>query len=158
MEINITLIIQMLVFAVFVWFTMTFVWPPLSKAMEERQEKIADGIACGERGRKELEIAQTKVKQDLREAKVKAAQIIDDANKQASDIIEQARLQAREEQQKIVRQNKEQLDQALLKARGQLRHEVVDLAILAAEKIIDKTLDRASNEALVNKLLEEIHG
>ncbi len=158
MDINITLIIQMLVFAAFVWFTMTFVWPPLSKAMEERQEKIADGIAAGERGRKELELAQSRVKQDLRDAKAKAAQIIDDANKQASNIIEQARAQAREDQQKIAKQGKDQLDQAIFKARGQLKHEVVELAMLAAERIIDKSLDKSSNEAIVNKMLEEIHG
>ncbi len=97
MSINVTLVIQMLVFATFVWFTMKFVWPPLVKAMEERQDKIADGLASAERGRKELELAQYRVKDELKQAKVQASEIIEKANRRATQLIEEAKQETKEE-------------------------------------------------------------
>ena len=100
MEINVTLVVQMLVFLAFVWFTMRFVWPPLSKALEERQEKIADGLAAAERGRRELELAQHRVKDEMKQAKVQASDIIEKANRRAVQIVEEAKDDARQEAQK----------------------------------------------------------
>ncbi len=91
MNINLTLVIQMLVFAAFVWFTMKFVWPPLAKALEERQDKIAEGLAAGERGKKELELAQHRIKDDLKAAKIQASEIIEKATKRAAQLIEVAK-------------------------------------------------------------------
>ena len=103
MEINLTLVVQMLVFGAFVWFTMKFVWPPLSKALEERQEKIADGLAAAERGRRELELAQHRVKDEMKHAKVQAADIIEKANRRATQMIEEAKEDARQESQKLAK-------------------------------------------------------
>ena len=99
MDINLTLVVQMLVFAAFVLFTMKLVWPPLAKALEERQEKIADGLSAAERGRKELELAQHRVKDELKHAKAQSADIIDKANKRASQMIEEAKEAAKAEAQ-----------------------------------------------------------
>ena len=99
MDINLTLVVQMLVFAAFVLFTMKFVWPPLAKALEERQDKIADGLSAAERGRKELELAQFRVKDELKQAKAQSADIIEKANKRASQIIEEAKEAAKREAQ-----------------------------------------------------------
>jgi F-type H+-transporting ATPase subunit b len=81
----------MLVFLVFVWFTMKFVWPPLAKALEERQDKIADGLAAAERGRKELELAQHRAKDDLKHAKEKASEIIEKAHQRGVQLVEEAK-------------------------------------------------------------------
>ena len=109
MDINLTLIVQMLVFAAFVWFTMKFVWPPLAKAMEERQDKIADGLSAAERGRKELELAQHRVKDELKQAKVQSADIIEKANKRAAQLIEEAKEEAKHEAQMQAKIAQEQL-------------------------------------------------
>ncbi|WP_133139440.1 F0F1 ATP synthase subunit B [Legionella genomosp. 1] len=156
MEINLTLIIQMLVFAAFVWFTMKFVWPPLAKAMEERQEKIADGLAAAERGRKELELAQHRVKDELKQAKAHSAEIIEKATKRASQLIEEAKEEAKLEAQKQVKLAHEQLQQEINRAKDDLRKQVAQLAVASAEKILRKTIDVQANSALLDNLIEEI--
>ena len=103
MDINLTLVVQMLVFAAFVLFTMKLVWPPLAKALEERQEKIADGLSAAERGRKELELAQHRVKDELKQAKIQSADLIEKANKRAAQLIEEAKETARQEAQMQVK-------------------------------------------------------
>ncbi|KTD52003.1 H+-transporting ATP synthase chain b [Legionella quinlivanii] len=156
MEINLTLIVQMLVFAAFVWFTMKFVWPPLAKAMEERQEKIADGLAAAERGRKELELAQHRVKDELKQAKAHSAEIIEKATKRASQLIEEAKEEAKLEAQKQVKLAHEQLQQEINRAKDDLRKQVAQLAVASAEKILRKTIDVQANSALLDNLIEEI--
>ncbi|KTC68786.1 H+-transporting ATP synthase chain b [Legionella birminghamensis] len=156
MEINLTLIVQMLVFAAFVWFTMKFVWPPLAKAMEERQEKIADGLAAAERGRKELELAQHRVKDELKQAKAHSAEIIEKATRRASQLIEEAKEEAKLEAQKQVKLAHEQLQQEINRAKDDLRKQVAQLAVASAEKILKKTIDIQANSALLDNLIEEI--
>lgn len=156
MDINVTLIIQMLVFLAFVWFTMKFVWPPLAKALEERQNKIADGLAAAERGRKELELAQHRVKDDLKQAKAQASDIMEKANRRASQLIEEAKEEAKLEAQRQAKIAHEQLLQEINRAKDDLRKQVANLALAGAEKILDREVDAKANSALLDNLIEEI--
>jgi len=156
LDINMTLVIQMLVFAAFVWFTMKFVWPPLSAALDERQDKIAGGLAAAERGRKELELAQHRVKGELKQAKVDAAEIIDRANRRASQIVEEAKDDARLEAQKLAVIAKEQISREVNRARDDLRRQVAALAVAGAEKILMQEIDEKASRALLDNLIEEI--
>ena len=156
MDINLTLVVQMLVFAAFVLFTMKLVWPPLAKALEERQEKIADGLSAAERGRKELELAQHRVKDELKQAKAQSADIIDKANKRASQIIEEAKEAAKREAQIQAKLAHEQLAQQVNHAKEELRKQVGRLAISGAEKILMREVDAKANSALLDNLIEEI--
>ncbi|STX30230.1 H+-transporting ATP synthase chain b [Legionella beliardensis] len=156
MDINFTLIIQMLVFAVFVWFTMKFVWPPLAKAMEERQNKIADGLAAAERGRKELELAQYRVKDELKHAKAQASEIVEKATKRATQLIEEAREEAKLEAERQAKIAHEKLQQEINQARDSLRKQVAQLAVAGAEVILQRNIDEKTNNQLLDSLIEEI--
>lgn len=156
MDINLTIIVQMLVFAAFVLFTMKLVWPPLAKALEERQDKIADGLSAAERGRKELELAQHRVKDELKQAKADSADILDKANKRASQIIEEAKDAARKEAQIQSKMMQEQLVQQVNHAKDELRKHVAALAISGAERILKREVDAKANSALLDNLIEEI--
>ncbi|OGV27235.1 MAG: F0F1 ATP synthase subunit B [Legionellales bacterium RIFCSPHIGHO2_12_FULL_37_14] len=156
MNLNITLLVQVLVFMSFVWFTMRFVWPPLSKAMEERQDKIADGLAAGERGQRELELAQKRATDELRAAKEKALDIVEKAHKRGADIIEAAKLEAKQQAAHQTKIMQEQLLQATIRARLTLRKEVANLAVKGAEKILQREVDKAANAQLIDSLIEEI--
>ena len=156
MDINVTLVIQMLVFMAFVWFTMKFVWPPLEKALQERQDKIADGLAAAERGQRELELAQHRVKDELKQAKANAADIVEKANRRAAQLIEEAKADARDEAQKVARLAQEQLIQDVNHAKSQLRARVATLAVAGAEKIIMREVDEKTSHALMDNLIEEL--
>lgn len=156
MDLNITLIVQVLVFAAFVLFTMKFVWPPLVNALEERQEKIADGLAAAERGQRELELAQHRVIDELRQAKVQASDIIEKANRRASQIVDEAKDAARLEGQKLVKIAEGQITQELNRAKDDLRKQVASLAVAGAERILQREIDEKANQALLNSLIEEI--
>lgn len=156
LDINVTLIVQMIVFAAFVLFTMKFVWPPLAKALEERQDKIADGLAAAERGRKELELAQHRVKDELKQAKAQASEIIEKANRRGAQLIEEAKEQAKLEAQKQAKIAHEQLVQEINHARDGLRKQVANLAVAGAEKILKREVDAQANTALLDTLIEEI--
>lgn len=156
MDINVTLIVQMLVFAAFVWFTMRFVWPPLTKVLEERQQKIADGLAAAERGRRELELAQHRAKDELKQAKADAADIVEKAHRRASQLIEEAKEEAKLEVQKVSRIAAEQLAHDVSQAQETLRKQVSELALACAEKILRRTVDEKEGRALIDQLIEEI--
>jgi F-type H+-transporting ATPase subunit b len=156
LEINFTLIIQMLVFMAFVWFTMKFVWPPLEKALQDRQDKIADGLAAAERGQREFELAQFRAKDELKQAKAQAADIIEKAHSRASQLVEEAKVDAREEAQKVTRLAQEQLVHEVNQAKTQLRQRVANLAVAGAEKIIRREVDEKTSLALLDNLIEEI--
>lgn len=156
MEINLTLIIQMLVFAAFVLFTMKFVWPPLSKALDERQDKIADGLAAAERGRKELELTQHRIKDEMKQAKAQASDIIEKANRRAAQILEEAKEDARHEAQKLAKIAEEQIGQEVNRAKDTLRKQVAVLAVAGAEKILMREIDVQANQALLDNLIKEI--
>lgn len=156
MDINVTLVVQILVFMVFVWFTMKFVWPPLSKALEERQAKIADGLAAAERGRRELELAQHRAKEDLRQTKIQSADIIEKANRRAAQIIEESKDDARKQVHIMTKTAEEHLAQAVTQAKQVLQKEVATLVVAGAEKILKRAVDDKINHALLDNLIEEI--
>jgi F-type H+-transporting ATPase subunit b len=156
LDINLTLVVQMIVFAAFVLFTMKLVWPPLAKALEERQERIADGLSAAERGRKELELAQHRIKDELKQAKAQSADIIDKANKRAAQIVEEAKEAAKRESQIQAKLAQEQLLQQINHAKENLRKQVAALAVSGAEKILMHEIDAKTNIPLVDNLIEEI--
>jgi len=156
MDINATLIIQMLVFAAFVWFTMTFVWPPLTKALEERRDKVAGGLAAAERGQRELELAQERIKEELKQVKVDAADIIEKAGRRASLLVDEAKNHARAEAERIAKTHAEQLAQEVNRAKEALRQQVGTLALAAAEKILMNEVDAEKNKAILDHLIEEL--
>ena len=156
MNINLTLVVQMLVFAVFVWFTMRFVWPPLVKALEERQEKIAEGLAAAERGNRELELAQHRAKDEMKQAKMQSAEIIEKANRRAAQIIDEAKDDARIEVQKMAKLADEHISQEVNRAKDGLRKQVAALAVAGAEKILVREIDEQANNALLDNLIKEI--
>lgn len=156
MNINLTLIAQLLSFAVFVWFTMKFVWPPLVKAMDERKAKIADGLAAAERGQHEQELARERATQYLHEAKQQAAEITAKAEKQAVLIIEEAKGKAQEEGARQLAAAQAEIEQELNKAREQLRSKVAELAVAGAEKILRREIDAEAHKDIVEAVAKQI--
>jgi F-type H+-transporting ATPase subunit b len=156
MNINLTLIAQLVSFAVFVWFTMKFVWPPLVRAMDERKAKIAEGLASAERGKHEQELAQKRATATLHEAKQQAAEIRANAEKQAALIIEEARDKAKEEGNRQLVAAQAEIEQETNKAREVLRARVAELAVLGAERILRKEIDADAHTEIVQSVANQI--
>lgn len=156
MDITITLVGQMITFLLFVWFTRAFVWPPVIKALKDRQAKIADGLAAAERGQAELLRAQDQVALDIKEGKQKASNLIVEAQKQADILIDDARQKAHEEGQRIIQQAHAEIDQMVKDAKESLRKQVASLALIGAEKILERSIDEHSHHAMLEKFAEEI--
>ncbi|WP_174876064.1 F0F1 ATP synthase subunit B [Vogesella oryzae] len=155
MEFNVTLLGQAITFAILVWFTMKFVWPPLTNMMEERAKRIADGLAAAERGKQDLEAAEKRVADELRQAKQKATELVIAAEKRASQIVEEAKDVARTEGAKLVADAKAQIDQEVLRAKEALREQVAGLAVAGAEKILRKEIDAAKHADLLASIKAE---
>ena len=156
MNINLTLIAQLVSFAVFVWFTMKYVWPPLVNAMDERKAKIAEGLAAAERGQHEQELAEKRAKDKLLEAKKQAAEIKVNAEKQASMIIEEARVKAKEEGGRQLAAAQAEIEQEINKAREALRSKVATLAVIGAEKILRKEINADAHKDIVESVANQI--
>lgn len=156
MNINLTLLGQMITFAIFVWFTMKYVWPPITKALSERQKKIADGLAAAEQGQRNQELAERKAAELLRETKLKASQIIEEANKRASNITEDAKETAREEGQRIIHHAHEQIEQEVVKAKQDLQNQVGRLVIDTAEKVLGRSIDAEKHQDLIQQAVKEV--
>ena len=156
MNINFTLIAQAIAFAILIWFTVKFIWPPLLGAIEKRQKEIADGLAAAQEGKASLEIAGKKSAQSLGEAKQKGAEIISQAEKRASEILEDAKNQAQEEGDRIILGAKAEIDQEVNRAKETLREQVSSLAIAGAEKILLKEIDKKAHSDMLNKLAKEL--
>jgi len=155
-NINLTLFGQTIAFAIFVWFTMKFVWPPVTRAMQERQKKIAEGLDAAGRAQRDLGLAQEKATQTLRETKEQSAQILEQANKSATLIVEEAKEQARSEGERLIAAAKAEIEQEMNRARDQLRAQVAALAIKGAEQILESEVDSAAHSELVNKLASQL--
>jgi F-type H+-transporting ATPase subunit b len=155
-NINLTLIIQMIVFALLVWATMSFLWPPLMRAVEERQKKIAHGLAAADRGEQELQQARQGADEILREARDRARQIIDQAQHRANDIQEQARVSATQEGQRLVASAQQQIDLDATRARESLRREVGGMVVAAASKLLEREIDPGAHQDLISKLAAQI--
>lgn len=156
MDINATLFGEMITFTVFVAFTMKFVWPLLMGMMEDRRKKIADGLAAAEKGRRDLELAEIKVKDMLTEAKAESSRIIEQATLRANHIIEESKQQARVEGDRLIGLAKGQIEQEFNSAKQELMQQVSILAVAGAEKILKHEVDRSINDRLVNELIGEI--
>ena len=156
MNINMTLIGQMVAFALFVLFCMKFVWPPILAAMTERAEKIAQGLAAADRAKKDLDLAQEKARGEMHEAKQEAAGIVESANRRASQIVEEAKEQARAEGERLKEAAQAEIEQELNRAKEQLRTQVAALALAGAEKVLDAEIDEQRHSQLVDKLAAEL--
>lgn len=156
MNINVTLIGQMIAFAVFVWFTMRFVWPPLAQAMEERKQRIADGLAAAERGRQELELAQKRALEEMRKAREATAELRGHAEKQAAQIVDEARQEAA----RIIAQARQAAEAeaaaAVSRAKEALRERVADLAVAGAERILRREINPKVHAELLANLKQEL--
>ena len=156
MNFNATLIGQMITFAVFVWFCLKYVWPPLMHALEERKAKIADGLAAAERGQKDLELAQARVTDNLKEAKQQAQEIINQAHKRANEMVDEAKEVAREEADKIKAAATADIEQQINSAREQLRKEVSSIALAGAEQILKREVDAKAHSKVLDDMMAQI--
>ncbi|CAM2138843.1 ATP synthase Fo complex subunit b [Pararobbsia alpina] len=156
MNLNATLLAQMVVFLILAWFTMKFVWPPLIKALDERSQKIADGLAAAEKGKAELDAANKRVDQELSQARNEGQQRIADAEKRAQVVAEEIKRNAQAEAARIVAAAKADADQQIIKARESLRGEVAALAVRGAEQILKREIDANAHAELLNQLKAEL--
>lgn len=156
MNINLTLFAQAISFALLIWFTVKFVWPPLLVAIETRQKEIADGLAAGERGRNELEQASKRSGEAINDAKQRASEIIAQAEKRASDIIEEAKSNAKLESDRIIVGAKAEVEQEINRAKEGLRSQVSALAIAGAEKILRKEIDAKAHDDILSAIAREL--
>ena len=156
MNLNLTLIAQALAFATLIWLIATLIWPPLLKAIEERQKKIAEGLAAADTSQESLAKAAEQVAALLRAARTKANQIIDQANVRANQLVEQAKQEAvaEAEQQKALAQA--EIESATFRAKEELRRQVADLAVAGAEKLINRQIDSTAQKALLDELAGQL--
>jgi F-type H+-transporting ATPase subunit b len=155
-NINLTLFGQMITFILFVWFTKAFVWPPIINALKEREDKIADGLAAAERGHLELAQAKERSEVSLKEGHEAASKIILEAQKQSDTIVDTARQKAHEEGLRIIEQAKNEIENMAQEAKEVLRKRFAEMALLGAEKILEKSIDPASHQQMLDKLVQEI--
>ena len=156
MNINLTLVVQMIVFIVLIWFTMKFVWPMILGPMEDRSRKIAAGLAAGDKGQQELARARDSADAIIREAREKATQIVEQAQRQANDLVEQAKGTATSEGARLVEQAKQQIELETSHAREALRREVATIAVTAASKVLEREIDPRTHADLLSKLATQI--
>lgn len=156
MNINMTFLGQMITFAILIWFTMKFIWPPLNAAIEERQRKIAEGLAAADNSQKALAEAQQNADAALREARGKANEVIEQAHQRASQIIEQARNEALAEAGRAKAMAEAEIAAATNRAREELRAQVSALAVSGAEKLLRREIDANAHKALLDELAAEL--
>ena len=156
MNMNATLLGQAIAFFIFVVFCMKYVWPPIMAAIEERQKKIADGLAAADRAAKDLSLAQANASEQLKEAKRAAFEIIEQANKRKAQILEEAKAEAMSEREKILAQGQAELESERNRARDDLRKQVATLAVIGAEKIIERSIDKDAHDDFLRKVTAEL--
>jgi F-type H+-transporting ATPase subunit b len=155
-NINLTLIVQMLVFALLIWFTMKKVWPLILGAMDERAKKIALGLAAAEKGQEQLTKAHQDAEVIIREARERAHQIIDQAQQRANEAIEAAKGSATSEGARLIAAAQQQIELESTRARESLRHDVGKLAVQAAAKLLQREIDPRAHADLIDKLAAQI--
>ena len=156
MNINATLLAQTIMFALFVWFCMKFVWPPIMAALDQRKKLIAEGLVDAERAKLDRELASKHSAEILRDAKVKVSEIVANGEKRASEIIEAAKEQAKVEGDRIITGAKAEIDQEVFRAKEQLRTQVSGIALAGASKILGREIDAKAHSDLLDKLVSEI--
>ena len=156
MNINLTLILQMISFTAFVWFCMTYVWPPIIHALDERKKRIAEGLAAAERGAKEQELGQQRALEVMHKAKTDAAEIVNQAQRRYNEILEQAKQDAVAEGSRLKHAAEAEIELETNRAREELRERVATLAVAAAEKILQKEIDASAHRELVESFAKQI--
>jgi F-type H+-transporting ATPase subunit b len=156
MSFNLTLIAQAVSFALFIWFTVKFVWPPLLRAIETRQKQIADGLAAGEQGKKSLELSSKQAEQAIQEARARAAEIVAQAEKRGSQVVEEAKVAAKTEGDRERAAAKADIQQEAQRAREQLREQVAALAVAGAEKILRREVDAKAHAELLDGIKKQL--
>ena len=156
MSINGTLIAQMIVFMILVWFTMKFVWPPITAALDERAKKIADGLSAADKAKSDLAQANQRVEQQLAAARTDAAKRLADAERLAQQMVEEAKGRATEEGAKIIAAAKAEAEQEAVKAREALREQVAGLAVKGAEAILRREVNAGVHAELLGRLKAEL--
>ena len=156
MSITATLFGQMITFGLLIWFTMKFVWPPLLSVMEERQKKIADGLAASEAGVHALEAADEEVAKLVNAAKAQATEIVSQAEKRSTEIVEAAKDTARQEGERLIAAAQADLDQEVNRARTALRAEVAAIAVAGAERVLGREVDATQHEQLLGELASSL--
>ncbi|MBL0946408.1 MAG: F0F1 ATP synthase subunit B [Hydrogenophaga sp.] len=156
MNINATLFAQALVFAILIWFTMKFIWPPIAKALDERALKISEGLAASEKAKTELAAANQRVEAELSQSRNESATRLADAERRAQALIEEAKARANDEAAKIVAAARQEAEQQVIKAREALREQVAVLAVKGAEQILRKEVNAGVHADLLNRLKTEL--
>ena len=156
MNINSTLFLQAVVFAILVWFTMKFVWPPITKALDERAQKISDGLAAADMAKSELSTANKRVEAELATSRTETAARLADADRRGQGIVEEAKVRALEEANKIIAAAQAEAAQQTVKAREALREQVALLAVKGAEQILRKEVDARVHAELLSRLKTEL--
>ncbi|MGR6841000.1 F0F1 ATP synthase subunit B [Aliivibrio wodanis] len=156
MNMNATLLGQAIAFAMFVWFCMKYVWPPIMEAIEARQKLIADGLSAAERAAKDLNLAQANASDQLKEAKRAATEIIEQANKRKGQILDEAREEALTERQKILTQGEAELESERKRASDELRKQVATLAVIGAEKILERSIDVEAQKDILDNITAKL--
>jgi len=156
MNINLTLGMQALIFALFIWFCAKFVWPPLMRAIEARQKQIADGLAAGEEGRQSLSRMEKQIAQMMTEAKTRASDIVAQGEKLKSETIAQARIDAKAEGERIIAAAKAEIAQEVSRAKEALRNQVADLAVAGASQILKREVDAKAHAEILAALQKQL--
>ena len=156
MNINSTLFLQAVVFAILVWFTMKFVWPPITKALDERAQKISDGLAAADMAKSELSTANKRVEAELATSRTETASRLADADRRGQGIVEEAKARAVEEDNKIIAAAQADAAQQMVKAREALREQVALLAVKGAEQILRKEVNAGVHAELLSRLKTEL--
>jgi F-type H+-transporting ATPase subunit b len=157
MNINATLLGQMIAFAILIWFTVRFIWPPVLAAIEERQKKIADGLAAADKGARSLEEAREQIAGMIKDARAQAADILNQANKRSTEMVEEAKGEARKEGERLVTAARAQIQQEIGQAREALRREVAALAVAGAKQILEREIDSKTHADLLDKVAKQLN-
>jgi F-type H+-transporting ATPase subunit b len=156
MSFNLTLIAQAAAFALFIWFTVKFVWPPLLRAIEARQKTIADGLAAAEQGRKSLELSARQANEEIAGARGRASDILAQAEKRAAQVVEEAKVAAKAESDREKAAAKAEIQKEVQRAREKLRDEVAALAVAGAEKILRREVDAKAHADLLEGIKRQL--
>ncbi|MFP3014011.1 MAG: F0F1 ATP synthase subunit B [Arsenophonus sp. NC-QC1-MAG3] len=156
MNFNATILGQVIAFVLFVLFCVKYIWPPIMATIEKRQKEIADSLSSAEQAKKNLYLAKADATERLRKAKTEAQIIIEQANKQRIQMIEKAKVEAETERNKIIAQAQIEIDAERKRVREELRKQVSILAISGAEKIIERSIDLAVNNEIIDKFVNKL--
>jgi F-type H+-transporting ATPase subunit b len=156
MNINATLFVQALSFAFLIWFAVKFIWPPLNRAIDERNKRIADGLAAAEKGKAALVESERKSETAMKEARERASGVLGESEKRGAQIVEEAKAAAKAEADRIIAGAREQIASEVAKAKTELREQVAALAVAGAEKILQREVDAKAHAEMLGKLKAQL--